>query len=132
MTSRSFLRLSAALVLCTVAATASSATQTSIRGIYSSLRYNSEGGDLLGMELLILPGHGDSEWTVVAQIAEGGAPCVSVASLRVTGENVEFTLPKEGQCGEIHLRGKLTGQDLEFKAGFEQIEHLKRGKSYWQ
>ena len=115
-----------------MAATAGSATQTSIRGIYSSLRYNSEGGDLLGMELLILPGHEDSEWTVVAQIAEGGPPCVSVASLRVTGENVELTLPKEGQCGEIHFRGKLTGQDLEFKGGFGQIAHLKRGKSYWQ
>jgi hypothetical protein len=131
MTARSFLRLNAALVLCTMATNAGSAAQTSMSGIYSDLHYNSEGGDLLGMELLILPGEG-AGWTVVAQIAEGGAPCVSVASLRVTGRNVEFVLPKGGQCGEVHFRGKLIGQDIQLSHDSGSIEYLKRGKSYWQ
>ncbi len=30
-----------------------------VTGIYSSLTYNEEGGDLLGMELLIVPREGD-------------------------------------------------------------------------
>jgi hypothetical protein len=55
MSSRSFLRLTAALVLCVAATNAGSVAQTPISGIYSNLRYNSEGGDLLGMELLVLP-----------------------------------------------------------------------------
>jgi hypothetical protein len=131
MTSRSFLRIKAALVLCMVATNAGSATQTIISGIYSNLRYNSDGSDLLGMELLILPSEG-SGWTVVAQIAEGGAPCVSVASLRVTDKNVEFVLPKGGQCGEAHFRGKLTGQDIQLSHDSGSVEYLKRGKSYWQ
>jgi hypothetical protein len=131
MISRSFLRLKAALVLCAAATNVGSAAQTPISGIYSNLRYNSQGGDLLGMELLILPSEG-SGWTVVAQIAEGGAPCVSVASLRVAGENVEFALPKGGQCGEAHFRGKLTGQDLQLSWDSGSIGHLTRGKSYWQ
>jgi hypothetical protein len=131
MSSRSFFRLKAALVLCAAATNAGSAAQTPISGIYSNLRYNSEGGDLLGMELLVLPNE-SSKWTVIAQIAEGGAPCVSVTSLRVTGEDVEFTLPKGGQCGEVHFRGTLAGQDLKLSWDSGSIERLKRGKSYWQ
>jgi hypothetical protein len=57
---------------------------------------------------------------------------VSVTSLRVTGEDVEFTLPQGGQCGEVHFRGTLAGQDLKLSWDSGSIERLKRGKSYWQ
>ena len=132
--SRSFLKPLAVLVLSTAGTNAGSAEPTPLSGIYSNLRYNSEGGDLLGMELLILPGKESAApvWTVVAQVAEGGAPCVSIASLRVAGADIEFTLPRDGECGELHFRGKLIGGSLRLWWDSGSIENLKRGKSYWQ
>ena len=47
-----------------------------ISGIYSDHVFNHEGGDLLGIEIMIVPREpkGDLAWSVFAQVAEGGPP----------------------------------------------------------
>jgi hypothetical protein len=105
-----------------------------ITGIYSNLSYNKDGGDLLGMELLILPcGHGtEPAYSVFVQIAEGGAPFSVVVPLKVTGTKIEFTLPLGGAYSGEHFVGTFKGIELVVRWSQGTEEHLKHGKSYWQ
>lgn len=108
--------------------------ESRITGIYSNLTYNEEGGDLLGKELLIVPREGDdkADYTVLVQIAEGGAPFTAIAPLKVSGDRFEFTLPSDSYDPGAHFTGKFDRKGLVLKEGSGTVEHLKRGKSYWQ
>ena len=105
-----------------------------ITDIYSNLSYNKDGGDLLGMELLILPsGHGpEPAYSVFVQIAEGGTPFSVVVPLKVTGTKIEFTLPPGGAYSDEHFEGTFKGIELVVRWSQGTEEHLKNGKSYWQ
>jgi len=130
-----------ALILSSSATSADRAPAPRISGIYSNLRYNAEGGDLLGMEILILPNGSDTQpsWTAVVQIAEGGAPLVSVVPLYQHGSSIEFQLPPQGvHSGESyaaagdHFTGTVENDSLTVRWSGGTIEKLVRGKSYWQ
>jgi hypothetical protein len=99
-----------------------------ITGIYSNLHYNDEGGDLLGMELLIIPAK--SGYVACVQVAEGGAPFVAVVPIAVSGAQVQFILP--ASYGGQHITGSFTGAKLVLHWQKGQQEVLIRGKSYWQ
>lgn len=103
-----------------------------ITGIYSSLHYNDEGGDLTGMELLIIPDH--SGYVACVQLAEGGSPLVVVVPFTVTGSRVQFTLPTGSVYGGTHLTGSFVsgGKKLVLQWPQGQQEMLARGRSYWQ
>ncbi len=105
-----------------------------IAGIYSNLHYIEEAGDLVGTELHILPPKGDDKagYTVVVQIAEGEAPFTATVPLKVSGDRFEFTLPKDSFDPGAHFTGKFDQQGLTLKWSSGTVEHLKRGKSYWQ
>jgi hypothetical protein len=105
--------------------------QIKVSGIYSDLAYNQEGGDLLGMELLIIPSD-PSGYRAFVQIAEGGPPFTVIVPLVVNGSRVEFTLPSGSPYSGEHFVGTFsaTGLVLHWRRG--QVEKLKRGKSYWQ
>jgi hypothetical protein len=62
-----------------------------ISGIYSDLVFNNEGGDLLGIELMIVPreSKGDLAWSAFVQVAEGGAPQTALAPLALIGNKLE-------------------------------------------
>lgn len=124
------------ITLCLLAsATFAAEPQTKrITGIYSNLSYNAEGGDLLGMELLIIPsGHGpEVAYSVFVQIAEGGAPFSVVVPLKVTGNKIEFNLPSGGVYSGEHFVGMFKGSELVVRWSQGTEEHLKHGKSYWQ
>jgi hypothetical protein len=123
-------------MICTVSssAPADDHQERRVTGVYSNLDYNEEGGDLLGLESLILPREGDdqADYTVVVQIAEGGAPSVTIAPLKASGDKFEFTLPKESVDPGAHFTGKFDRQGLTLKRSGGTAERLKRGKSYWQ
>jgi hypothetical protein len=54
-----------------------------ITGIYSNLSFHEETGDLVGMELLVLPGPGEPpHWRALFQLAEGGEPTALLVELR--------------------------------------------------
>ncbi|MHA6204907.1 hypothetical protein ACXU4B_10815 [Dyella soli] len=111
-----------------------------VTGIYSDLHYNKEGGDLLGMELLIVPSDSSTKepgYTVFVQIAEGGAPITAVVPLDVRGSKIEFTLPEgDPAYGKMHFVGVMTKSAIvlhsEHGAEKGDVETLTRGKSYWQ
>lgn len=129
------------LVLLSVLTTGSSAQEAKHRvtGIYSDLYYNSEAGDLLGMELLVVPGPSTTapDYVAFVQIAEGGAPYTAVVPFVVAGSRIEFTLPSgDPAYSGTHFVGVVTKSavTLHQEKGSEkgQAETLKRGKSYWQ
>jgi hypothetical protein len=104
-----------------------------ITGTFSNLTYNSEGGDLLGMEVLIVPAPGDrAGFVAFVQLAEGGAPRSALVPLKVDGAKVKFTLPKDGALPEMHFSGVVSKTELvgTWSHGGER-EVLIRGVSYW-
>jgi len=105
-----------------------------ITGIYSNLTYNQESGDLLGMELLVVPSRQNQEaaYSVFVQISEGGAPFTAVVPLKVTGTNIEFTLPPGSTYPGERFVGTFKGDELLVRWSQGTVEHLKHGNSYWQ
>jgi len=106
-----------------------------VSGLYSDLTYHAEGGDLLGMELLVIPAGEDKNgllWNAFFQIAEGGAPYCTVVSLLVRGNKVEFTLPPGRALGGLHFTGTISSTEMVLTRPAGQVEHLRRGNSYWQ
>lgn len=99
-------------------------------GIYSDLTYNNEGGDLLGMELMVVPA--PTGYTVFVQIAEGDLQVASVVPLTVTDTRVSFTLPSGGAYGGMHFEGQWRGSLMIIHLPSGKEETLRRGKSYWQ
>lgn len=122
-----------------VSLVAANAATARISGIFSDMQYNDEGGDLLGMELFIVPS-GNGGYSAFVQIAEGGAPTVALVTLDVNGSNIEFTIPKTIPAyGGEHFVGVVSGEGIvghwatgQLSSTGEKEEHLKRGKSYWQ
>jgi len=119
-------------------ASASGAAKTTplmkVSGIYSDLAWNDLGGDLLGMELMIVPreSKGDLAWSAFVQLAEGGAPYTAIVPLTISGDTIEFTLPPGEVYGGLHFTGKISSTDILLNGPSGQVEVLRRGKSYWQ
>ncbi|MBE1160808.1 hypothetical protein [Dyella acidiphila] len=104
--------------------------QTWFTGTYTDLCYNKDGSDLLGMELMIIPS--SAGYSVVVQIAEGGAPYTTVVPITIQGKTASFTLPFGGPYGGMRFEGKLSRTSLAIKWQSGEQETLKRGPSYWQ
>lgn len=104
-----------------------------ITGIYSSLSYNEEGGDLLGEELFIV--WTDNGYQATFQIAEGVPSELILVNLVVKGNEVSFTIPTGDYSGKFvgHFdKGTLVGT-LKFNAGgVVKLRLPKVNKSYWQ
>ena len=104
--------------------------QQRIAGIYSNLYYNEEGGDLLGMELLIIPK--SSGYVACVQVAEGGSPDVVVVPVSIRGASIEFTMPRNSPYSGAHLSGTITSSGIVLHWPQGDKEVLPRSKSYWQ
>jgi hypothetical protein len=100
-------------------------------GTYSSLRYNSESGDLNGYELTFIPT--DSGVKVVVQIAEDGINEVHLASVDETGATSNFSITLDDgskveftmKCSSARCRGTYTWQRAIVKIS------LEKHPSYW-
>lgn len=130
---------SVALVFLLASSAVAQDAKQHVTGIYSDLYYNKEAGDLLGMELLVVPGPSTTapDYTVFVQIAEGGAPYTAVVPFIVQGSHIEFTLPTgDPSYSGMHFVGVLTKSAvvLHLEKGNEkgEEESLGRGKSCWQ
>lgn|GEM_PF-1204922 len=106
------------------------AAKTKITGVYSNLRYNLEGGDLLGMELIVVPS--EAGYIAFVQIAEGGTPYTAVVPIVVAGQRISFMLPPGGAYGGTRFDGDLKEASLVLHSPTGVDETLKRGRSYWQ
>lgn len=110
------------------------AGERKISGIYSSLYFNEEGGDLLGMEVLIFPSGSGPElaYSAFIQIAEGGAPYGVVVPVSVTDGRISFALPAGSVYAGMEFNGTFTDSGLVLTDNNGNKEHLKHGQSYWQ
>ena len=108
------------------------AADVRVTGTFSNLRYNSEGGDLLGLEILIIPAPGDGVgYVALVQLAEGGAPYSALVPVTVTGTHVEFAFPKDGPYNGLRFSGSVNAKELAGTLSSGEHEVLKRGRSYW-
>jgi hypothetical protein len=111
----------------------SNAQQTpKITGTYTSMRFNKEGGDLLGQELkIVLTRKG---YQGALQFAEGGAGELIIVEIHIEADKINFALPDTspdaGQFSGTIQNGVIRGL-FRFKGGGEEKVELKRGKSYW-
>lgn len=104
-----------------------------VTGIYSSLRYIEEAGDLLGMEVLVVPSQQrGSPLSAFIQVSEGGAPALAIVDFVEKNGKVEFVIPPGGTYGGLKFTGTFSKGELVLKWPNGDEEHLKRGKSYWQ
>ena len=122
-----------AVLLLAASSTGAAKAPTSLRvsGLYTNLRYIEEAGDLLGMELLVVP-QPNGQWSAFVQISEGGAPYAALVPLAVHGSKVEFTLPAGGDFPNEHFSGRLYKDRMVVHWSHGDTEVLKRGRSYWQ
>ena len=131
---RVYLGLASLVLMSPVSWAATPTVPLRVSGIYSDLLFNVEGGDLSGMEVLIVPAESGAglRWRAFVQIAEGGAPYCAVVSLTVSGSKLEFTLPPGDAYVGMHFSGTISNDEIRLLTPSGQVEHLRRGKSYWQ
>jgi hypothetical protein len=125
-------------MLCCLLAIATSAHAKSeiwLTGTFSSLRFNTEGRDLLGVELKIVPTR--KGYHGALQIAEGGPSEMMVVDVAVRKNNaIRFDIPAsypfygggtfEGTLDSKGITGRFT-----FGGVTGDLERLVRGRSYW-
>jgi len=131
------MRMSLALLIA-VASMGSVAGQNSPRaagarptGMFSNLQYIAEAGDVIGMEVYLVFGHG--EYSAIVQCAGGEPGSPIVVSAQVEKMRVSFDLP-EGQpeCG-TSFEGVVSTQGLRGRfRGEGKDRWLPRKKGYWE
>ena len=110
---------------------ASAKKKQQLTGIYTDMRYNEEGGDVLGMELYLV--YGCRGYFATVQCA-GGEPSKPVTiPVQISGNGMAFRLP-EGlpECG-ISFTGVITSKGLKGRFDGEATDRwLPRKNGYWQ
>ena len=131
MRQRLFLTLMGIVVSSLGAGLVAAQNRVHVTGIYSDLRYNAQGGDLLGMEVFVVVGPGGYFATV--QCAGGEPAKPEIVPLAYANGRVDFTLTvAQPECG-LHFRGSVTRTGLRGRFdGEAKDRQLPRRKSYWQ
>jgi hypothetical protein len=129
------------LLTLTMSVTSAGAAEPRPTGVFTDLTYNVDGGDLTGVEILILPGIG-SGFRAFVQIAEGAAPFAALVPVTITGDSVEFQISDYAAIPGLRFAGKYDAGGISGRwyngskqidsFGGRSVEHLRRGKSYWQ
>lgn len=119
-------------LLAVLAACASSprAAEHKVTGLYSDMRYNAEGDDVLGVEIFLV--QTESGYYAIYQSSEGEPAVPVVLPAEVSGTSVRFQIPADTDArgrfdGRVDAKG-LTGT---FSGNAERIT-LERKPSYWQ
>jgi len=103
-------------------------------GTFSSLEYHQEGGDLLGVEIKIVPTRKGHQG--VLQIAEGGPSQLMIVEVFFEKDNVRFQIPNTySEYGGEIFEGKISSKGIRgaFRSKGEtgNRENLIRKCSYW-
>jgi hypothetical protein len=108
-----------------------------IAGIYSDLKYNDHGGDLLGTEIRITKLHG--HYKAFVQEAEGEPSGVFTAPVDVVGNEISFTVYEANGERDRYV-GRITAETFEgtwtVLLPTQSVRHtfrlLRRRNSYWK
>jgi hypothetical protein len=109
------------------------ADEHSVVGIYSSFESSQESGDIVGMELHIVPD--PTGYSAIVQASEGAPGYPVVVHVAVEGRSIRFEIPSPSKCGLAPgiYSGTVSADGLLLNGpGWESARLLKRGKSYWQ
>jgi hypothetical protein len=121
-------------VLSSVSVHEAAVNQIQHTGTYSSLEYNKEGGNLLGMELKIVSTK--YGYQGVLQISEGIPSELMLVGIQIEKENISFEIPKAYSIyGGMIFQGKFDENGItgSFISGGKpgNPEKLIRKPSYW-
>ena len=101
-----------------------------ITGIYSSLYFNNESGDILGEEIMIV--FSNKGYIATYQSSEGEPTIPVVTKVNIVNNTIIFTLPPpfdiQGEFIGTISKNMLIGK---FKKS-NQVLTLERKNSYWQ
>ena len=110
-------------------------TKVRVVGTYTNLRYSTRSGDLVGVEIKIVPARGRG-FQGALQIAEGSPSELMVVDVIVEQSKIRFRIPNsypiygggtfEGVIESAAIRGKFT-----FGEALNEEISLKRGRGYW-
>lgn len=120
------------LVMSVTSFASSTVGSRQIRGTYSSLEFNSEGGDLLGYEVKFVPTNGGTK--AVIQVAEGDAGRLHVVDIRQDGEKIWFDVEYgSGVVGKFvgRVTDSAVSGYIETQEGGRENVILERKASYW-
>lgn len=122
--------MAVALSLTCACATAADKPAAKVTGIFSNMTYNTEGGDVLGVEVFIT--YSRQGYFVVYQSSEGEPSMPVVVPAKVTGAAISFDVPAAADP-RGHFAGTIDAQELTGTfSGNQEVVHLKRKASYWQ
>ena len=103
-----------------------------LTGTYSDIRYNVQGGDVLGTEIKIV--NTRKGFQGVIQFAEGAPEELVVVDIQIKNNTVSFVVPEPspyaGEFTGTISDGILRGE-FRYKSGGSNKVELKKGKSYW-
>jgi hypothetical protein len=106
--------------------------KVTVAGTYSSLAYHEEAGDLVGMEIKIIPLDGGFQGAVL--LSEGEPRAMVLVSVAVQGTDVRFQMSGEG-LPEWSFVGRVTPTQLVGKISYAEggVEDvvLSRQCGYW-
>ena len=102
-----------------------------ITGLYSSFHQSQQSGDIVGMEIHIVPN--PTGYSAIVQASEGAPGTPEVFSLKVSGKIIEFTVLKESKTGlqPGAYRAEVTNANLKI-TGPNKFYEIPRKESFWQ
>jgi hypothetical protein len=115
-------------------ASPASSRDVKVTGTYSNLEYNEEGGDVLGIEIKIVPAGGRLQGAVL--VSEGEPATMVLVDVRVNGRSISFKVPAatnadhawsfQGTISTKALKGTIT-----YSSGMKEELTLPRRCGYW-
>jgi len=109
------------------------AVKLAITGIYSDMCYNTESGDIVGMEIYVI--YSKAGYYVIYQSSEGEPSIPVIVKTTIKDSAIEFHIPEgvpfsgdfQGQITSYGIEGRIVGY-----SGYASKLRLKRQLSYWQ
>jgi len=82
---------------------------------------------------MIIPANvGEAPYSVVIQVADGGAPFIAIVPLRTDKSKILFDFPTTSPYPNEHIEGTFVGKNLVLHWANGNEVRLRRGKSFWQ
>ena len=110
------------------------AERPSFVGIYSSFHYSEKSGDLVGMEIQIIPD--PIGYSAIVQASEGAPAFPEVYRINIKGKSFKLDIPKSSSCGLVpgEYSGTFNEMTLILKGQNSPSRKyaLPKGKSFWQ
>jgi hypothetical protein len=118
------------------AAAAARARPVSLAGTFSGLEYNEEAGDLLGVEIKLVPWT-EGHYRAAVLIAEGSPTRFVIVDVSVRDGIVKFTVPATDLHSEdgFEFRGKVVKANLTgtitYASGTKEQVTVRKRCGYW-